>query len=354
MGLREEAESNVGRHMKDENGSTSSDSISSIMSNNETNGDDSQTNSNRGTQEENSYSSEEVQSNEESEDEKEEYSEEESGSGEGEEASEPENDESFLEAKEKENDDDTEDKSGWADAMAKVLNMGKNTTQTDPTKPLFLSKAIKDNECKQNNTVNAKDSGTGDDKKDKDVTVRAPTIRASIRRAQKKEMEEKGRCKPDVVKDKVKEKMLCKLATKGVVQLFNAVREQQKSIKTQLNSVGGSIRKREKLYKNIDRQAFLNVLTNKESIGNENFNTNNPLKKKSTTAKKEYLQKRLRKGTSTSDMKTDIKEEDDIKEENLDDDDGGGNASTWNVFRDDFMMGAKMKDWDKEDSDADG
>ena len=29
----------------------------------------------------------------------------------------------------------------------------------------------------------------------------------------------------------------------------------------------------------------------------------------------------------------------------------GENSTAWNILRDDFMMGAKMKDWDKQTSD---
>ena len=75
----------------------------------------------------------------------------------------------------------------------------------------------------------------GDKDNDETPAETRPKLKASIRHAQKKELEEKGRSKPDITKDRAKEKILCKLATKGVVQLFNAVREQQKSIKTQLN-----------------------------------------------------------------------------------------------------------------------
>ena len=39
--------------------------------------------------------------------------------------------------------DEGEEKSGWADAMAKVLGMGK---AADPNKPLLLSKAKRDGE----------------------------------------------------------------------------------------------------------------------------------------------------------------------------------------------------------------
>ena len=54
-----------------------------------------------------------------------------------------------------------------------------------------------------------------------------------------------------------------------------------------------------------------------------------------------------------------LSQDGDNNEMTLDIDDNGNageneTEGTWHVFRDDFMMGAKMKDWDKEDSDADG
>jgi len=131
-------------------------------------------------------------------------------------------------------DDETEDKedaaaagkSGWADAMAKVLNMGKDSEQA----PALLSKAKLDNFQIKEKT------GEEGPREQRD----------SVKRLIKKEMEEKGRVKPDIVRDRAREKMLSKLATRGVVQLFNAVKEQQKDIKSKLDEVGGSVRKREK------------------------------------------------------------------------------------------------------------
>jgi len=244
--------------------------------------------------------------------------------------------------------DEEQEKSGWADAMAKVLNMGKNTAQTEPNKPLFLSKAIKDSEIKQRSAAGSKDIGSENNNTKEE---KPPTIRSAIRRAQKKEMEEKGRSKPDIVKDRSKEKMLCKLATKGVVQLFNAVRDQQKSIKTQLNTAGGSVRKREKVYQNIDRQSFLNVLTNQKSVGGDSSsNSNETLIRKSSIPTNLHTVKRSRIDSRHNEIKT---EEDEIKAEAQDIEDCSANESTWSVFRDDFMMGAKMKDWDKEESESD-
>ena len=241
-----------------------------------------------------------------------------------------------------------DEKSGWADAMAKVLNMGKNTAQTEPNKPLFLSKAIKDNEIKHRTSANLKENENNLEEPSTDQKVQ---IKASIRRAQKKEMEEKGRCKPDITKDRGREKMLCKLATKGVVQLFNAVREQQKTIKTQLNTAGGSVRKREKVYKNMDRQTFLNVLSN-QGINKQSIESNseNQLTQNLDNSR---LSKKPKLHMSHNVIKPENPPKEEIKEESIHLEESGGNESTWNVFRDDFMMGAKMKDWDKEESDSD-
>ena len=239
-----------------------------------------------------------------------------------------------------------EEKSGWADAMAKVLKMGTNTEKAEPNKPLFLSKAIKDNEIKHRTSGSTKENI--EESNEGTLSEQKSQVRASIRRAQKKEMEEKGRCKPDITKDRAREKMLCKLATKGVVQLFNAVREQQKTIKTQLNTAGGSVRKREKVYKNMDRQTFLNVLSNQGGISSASENSLKQLPDGTQFSKKPKLQ------MSHNVIKPEVLAKEEIKDESINLVESGENESTWNVFRDDFMMGAKMKDWDKEDSDSDG
>lgn len=197
----------------------------------------------------------------------------------------------------KEEDEDEESGkggSGWADAMAKVLNTGK---RSDPKKPLLLSKAKKDCEI----------SGLK-----KSTTTTTETKSLSKLRQKKKEIDEMGKVKPDIVKDRAREKKLAKVATRGVVQLFNAVREQQKTLKTQLAAAGQSVVKRDKVFKNIDKDGFLEVLS-----GN---------KKKRTTTNVE-------ENRASKKHKSEVKEEED--------------EGTWSVLRDDFMLGAKMRDWDK-------
>lgn len=116
------------------------------------------------------------------------------------------------------------------------------------------------------------------------------------------------RVKPNIL-DKDRERTLSKIATRGVVQLFNSVRMQQRDIDEKLKEAGPLERKRENVMKSIDKRAFLDVLMNKKS------------------------------------QQVDGEVKDETKQENK----GKTQTdSTWNVLRDDFMMGAKLKDWDKE------
>lgn len=209
---------------------------------------------------------------------------------------------------EEESDEDEEGNAGWADAMSKVLCMGKNTEK----KVSILSKAKKDNVVKKV-TSESGDVKEGDIVEDMKENKKPESW--AVMKAKKKEIDSHGRRKPDIL-DRSNEKMLAKIATRGVVQLFNAVKEHQKSVKGQLNQAGKSFRKREKVYKNIDKNKFLEVLTGKPSNSDEP-----PLKK----AKEEVVK----------------------KEEKMDDDQPGG----WNILRDDFMLGAKMRDWDKQSDD---
>jgi len=198
---------------------------------------------------------------------------------------------------------------GWADAMSKVLAIGKNSDKTVSV----LSKAKKDN-VKQKKTKQKKENGE-DEESEEEEKVLEPL---AVRKARKKELDSIGRTRPDILQRNA-EKVLARVATRGVVQLFNAVREQQKDIKTKLKEAGGSMRKQEKVYKNIDKNSFVDILTGGKTKVSDM--TGAPLSKKT-------------------------KVEDDIKEEEDD------KSSSWNILRDDFMLGAKMKDWDK-DSDGD-
>ena len=86
-----------------------------------------------------------------------------------------------------------------------------------------------------------------------------------------------------------------------------------------MDKAGRSTTKRDKVFKNLDKSAFLDVLSGKRpSVQNA--------KSQSNEAKKPKME---------------------VKDEVLDE------PGSWSVLKDNFMLGAKMRDWDKENSDSD-
>ncbi|XP_076827793.1 RRP15-like protein [Brachyhypopomus gauderio] len=199
-----------------------------------------------------------------------------------------ENDGDEAEDEEEQNGDveEANPNAGWAEAMAKIL--GKKTPDN---KPCILLKN------KRFEKLSAKE------KKEK--------LERKKQADKKRAWELMCRVKPDVVQDKEKERTLQRTATRGVVQLFNAVRTHQKSMNEKMKEVGGSERKKAKLLSSVSKKDFIDVL-------------------RGTSAG------RTRADKTKQLMAREPKEE----------------KPAWSVLRDDFMMGASMKDWDKE-SDAD-
>ncbi|CAH1711872.1 RRP15-like protein [Aphis gossypii] len=198
----------------------------------------------------------------------------------------------------------------WADAMSKILK-----TKKPKGKPLVLSKAkiisatdlnkIKQEKEDVDDTFEVVDKGGQkvaapvniEDIKDEkpDLEHLEPKIPNRIRIREQVLM---GRQKPSV-SDRVKEKNLSKIATKGVVQLFNLVKQQQRTVEKKLKNVGPSILKQDKVLESLDKKSFIDSI--------------------------------------------------DHRKEN--------HESGWDVLRDDFMGGTKIKDWDKQienDSENDG
>ncbi|GBP70057.1 RRP15-like protein [Eumeta japonica] len=190
---------------------------------------------------------------------------------------------------------------GWADSVAKILGSNKPKNR----KTLVLSRAKKHSEAnkiKKDEKLAFEIIGEIKEEKPKAIEVK-PDIEPI---AKKKKVEKHSvRTKPNIL-EKDREKLLSKIATKGVVQLFNAVRNQQKTLeRTELNDLPDS--KKEKMLKKFDKRTFLDSLMGptKSIVVDEHTKT----------------------------YKDELKDEDKPK---------------WNALRDDFMMGAKMKDWDKE------
>ncbi|XP_056290459.1 RRP15-like protein [Pseudoliparis swirei] len=174
---------------------------------------------------------------------------------------------------------------GWADAMAKIL--GKKTP-----------------ESRTSILVKNKELDKMKEKEKKEQLERKKQV------DKKRVWEMMAREKPDVVKDRETEKALQRIATRGVVQLFNAVRKHQKTIDIKLKEVGGSERKKAKFLSSVSKKDFIDVLRRTE-------------------------------GGSGASSKTE-----DTAAAAAED------QSSWKVLSDDFMMGATMKDWDKEEDDT--
>ncbi|XP_033102928.1 RRP15-like protein [Anneissia japonica] len=169
---------------------------------------------------------------------------------------------------------------GWADAMAKIL---QKTVVNEGSAILAKSK-----------------SHEKEKKKEKDEYEEKRKIKYT-----KKAWEDIAYVKPNVEHKDI-ERSFQRTATRGVVQLFNAVKKEQKTLESKLTEVGASERKRAKVESSMSKGQFLNLLKKSAS------------KTQQATGDKE---------TQGSSKKS---------------------GATWDVLRDNFMMGATLKDWDKE------
>lgn len=203
---------------------------------------------------------------------------------------------------------------GWADVMQRILK----TKKPKRKKSIVLSKAKKLADVKQKEEEESlpfeiekvKDEVKTEEEQveTKDVVEKLP---AQVK--QKRNVKSLGiRVKPSIT-DRERERTLQKIATKGVVQLFNAVKQQQGEINKKLEEAGPLERKREQVLKSIDKSSFLDVLMG----GSKSIPVDNALKD----------------------------EEKNKNSENQKD------KGIWNVLREDFVMGTKLKDWDRKDQD---
>lgn len=200
--------------------------------------------------------------------------------------------------------------SGWADAMRKILQ----TKKPKRKKTIVLSKAkrlcdIKEKEDKKSSLLDIEkikeEVNSQEIKEEKDV----------VKKPQLKEKKLGIRVKPSIM-DRERERILQKIATKGVIQLFNAVKQQQGEINKKLSEAGPLERKREQVLRSIDKTKFLDVLMG----GSKSISVDNDVKNEEQ--ENEKLEKKKDK-------------------------------ETWSVLREDFVMGTKLKDWDRKEQDED-
>jgi len=165
--------------------------------------------------------------------------------------------------------------SGWADAMSKILGSNKPKKK----KTLILSRAKKDYEVRKptvkSDGVEVVTTGVASedaDAEDGQATEKpVEKVKAATKKRKKAEVEVEdedfkkkrklelkqkkiqrewenlNRTKPDINKDRDEERQLMKIATKGVVELFNAVNLQKKSLGSKLRKAPRSEFKRDKI-----------------------------------------------------------------------------------------------------------
>lgn len=161
--------------------------------------------------------------------------------------------------------------SKWVDAMTNVL---KSSSKSEKLKRnLILSKALKDKEAKRRKT-NLKHeieivSSDGKEIVEKIVGSKPeskPEVKENKESRSRIDWDKLGRIKPTVnIEEKERERFLSSIATKGVVQLFNAVKEQQKTIQKKLKEAGPSETKRDKTLAKFTKGHFLDKLKGKQN-----------------------------------------------------------------------------------------
>ncbi|XP_011688919.1 PREDICTED: RRP15-like protein [Wasmannia auropunctata] len=204
---------------------------------------------------------------------------------------------------------------GWADVMQKILKINKPNNK----KTLVLAKAkrLNDVKVKEKEDVSFEiDDIKEEIKTESEEAVDRIGVTVKTAPAKPRRTKVRGIRVIPTITSREHERMLQRVATKGVVQLFNAVRQQQVEIKTKLSQAGPLERKREQVFKNIDKNAFLDVLMG----GSKSVPVDNAVKPEKSVER------------------TDDKDKD---------------HKMWSVLRDDFVMGAKLKDWDKKNVEED-
>ncbi|XP_059053341.1 RRP15-like protein [Achroia grisella] len=190
---------------------------------------------------------------------------------------------------------------GWADSITKILG----STKPKNKKTLVLSRAKKHSQLIKSTNEEKPAFEIIGEGNETEKEVKKEVLPSEPPEKKLKHEKSSIRIKPNIL-EKDRERLLSKIATKGVVQLFNAVRNQQKSLDQEMNRKDLPETKKEKIIKKFDKRAFLDTLM----------------------------------GQTKSIVVDEVTKTSDVKEED--------NKPKWNALRDDFMMGAKMKDWDKE------
>ncbi|XP_068153918.1 RRP15-like protein [Drosophila tropicalis] len=234
---------------------------------------------------------------------------------------------------------ENEGNAGWADSILKVLKTTKPKTlnKTVLARAKHSIAAVRP----KNSSGDAKKRDFGfeiekadvkeeDDEDEEDVKPETSALDAQLTKQQRKNVPLQLRVKPSYI-DMERERTLRKVATRGVVQFFNAVRIQQKDLQQQLADAGPLDSRQDAVLNNINKRKFLDVLMSGK------------------------------RAKSTAIDNAVKKEEEDSEQDDYDSEDGEDKPTTassissskkkseWNVLREDFMTNKKIKHWDEED-----
>lgn len=205
---------------------------------------------------------------------------------------------------------------GWADSINQIFEEKSEKT--------ILSQA-------KSSKKPAKNKSLGFEIENEQPEVKEPPTEQSSTSSKERRLNKKRkfellktlRVKPDV-RDRNRELTLKRVATRGVVQLFNAVQTQQRSLQKQVDAEKIDS-KREDILNNINKKTFLNVLMG----GAKSVLIDNPVKKEK------------REGSSDEDDEAPTKS-------------SSTKESTWNVLKDNFMSSSKKATaWDENDESDD-
>ncbi|ODN02337.1 RRP15-like protein [Orchesella cincta] len=256
------------------------------------------------------------------------------------------------EGQSEEGEDDEEEEeegmSGWADSMSKILK----STKPKNKKNLLLSRARKDYEINQNAPIVQKGTdieiARDDTKPDKEIKEedadKEDNNILSLKQQRKLELKQRklekawenlNRMTGDVP-DIELETDLVKIATKGVVQLFNAVAQQQKTVKTKLRESRNSEFKKEKVLSK-SKEIFESAMSKSKIVGkggDDDASSEDEIEIKEESSSEDEEDKRKSRKRKASIVST-----------------GDVKKPVWQALQEDFMLDAKMKDWDK-DSDS--
>ncbi|EDW68406.1 RRP15-like protein [Drosophila virilis] len=220
----------------------------------------------------------------------------------------------------------------WARTIAKLLK--QNPPENQKRTVLSRAKKLKPNNAQVNKAKKTYDfeiDGTEvEPKKGKDIKKEQPSeLDAHLTSQQRKNVPLQLRVKPNA-QDLERERNLRKVATRGTVQFYNAVRIQQKELQQQLEDAGPLDSRKDAVLNNIDKGKFLDVLMSGKRARSEAIDNR---------VKKEELE-------SASD-------DEDSTGDEMPNDAGNKKKSEWNVLREDFMTNKKIKHWDEEEEEQD-